>query len=93
MSPEVVVNELGDIAVFKIFILGAISWDIQLKIKFYGDTQAAVKRDLRAYIDHIPPKIKILNMAIPILMRFCSFVSNWSVTSRIMLHVIQRNVT
>ena len=26
--------------------------------------------------DDIPPKIKILNMVIPILMHFCSFVSN-----------------
>ena len=26
----------------------------------------------------IPPKIKILNMVIPILMHLCSFVSKWS---------------
>ena len=34
----------------------------------------------------IPPQIKILNMVIPILMHFCSFVSNWSVASPIKLH-------
>ena len=31
----------------------------------------------------IPPQIKILNTVIPILMHFCSFVSNWSIASRI----------
>ena len=32
----------------------------------------------------IPPQMKILNMVIPfLLMYFCSFFSNWSVTSRI----------
>ena len=36
---------------------------------------------------------KILNMVIPILMHFCSFVSNPSVASPIMGHVTQRNVT
>ena len=40
--------------------------------------------------DDIPPKMKILNMIIPILMYFCSLSSNWSVTSRIKPHVIQR---
>ena len=29
--------------------------------------------------DGIPPQIKTLNIVIPILMHFCSFVSNWSV--------------
>ena len=43
--------------------------------------------------DDIPPQMKILNMAIPVLMHFCSFVSNWSVASSIMPHVIQGNVT
>ena len=43
--------------------------------------------------DDIPPQIKILNMVIPILMHFCSFVSKWSVASRIKPHVIQRIVT
>ena len=33
--------------------------------------------------DDIPPKMKILNKIIPILMYFCSLSSNWSVTSRI----------
>ena len=33
--------------------------------------------------DDIPPQMKILNMVIPILMHFCSFISNWSVVSRI----------
>ena len=31
--------------------------------------------------DDIPPQMKILNMAIPILLPFCSFISNWSVTA------------
>ena len=31
----------------------------------------------------IPPRMKILNMVIHILMRFYSLVSNWSVASRI----------
>ena len=32
--------------------------------------------------DDIPPQIKILNMVIPILMRFLSLISNMSVASR-----------
>ena len=36
----------------------------------------------------VPPKMKNLNMVIPILMHFCSFVSNWSVASLIKPHVI-----
>ena len=31
--------------------------------------------------DNIALQMKLLNMVIPILMHFCSFVSNWSVTS------------
>ena len=31
--------------------------------------------------DDIPPQMKILNMVIPILILFCSFVSNWRVAS------------
>ena len=49
-------------------------------------TSEAVKHDFRTYM-------KILNMIIPILMHYCSFVSNWSVASHIMPHVTQRNVT
>ena len=30
--------------------------------------------------DDIPPQMKISNMVIPILMQFCSFVANWSIT-------------
>ena len=33
--------------------------------------------------DDIPPQMKILNMVIPILMRFYILVSNWSAASRI----------
>ena len=36
--------------------------------------------------DDIPPQIKILNLVIPILMRFYSLISNWSVASRIQPH-------
>ena len=43
--------------------------------------------------DDIPPQMNILNMVIPILMHFFSYVLNWSIASRIKLHVIQRNVT
>ena len=43
--------------------------------------------------DDIPHHMKSLNMVIPILMQFCSFVSNRSLASHIMLHVIKRNVT
>ena len=45
--------------------------------------------------DNIPPQMKILNMVIAIIMHFriCSLVANWSVASRIKLHVIQQNVT
>ena len=37
----------------------------------------------------MPPQIKILNMAIPIRMHFCSFVSNLSVASRMKPRVIR----
>ena len=36
--------------------------------------------------DEISPQMKILNMVIPILMRFYSLVSNWSVASNIKPH-------
>ena len=36
--------------------------------------------------DDIPPQMKILNMVIPIVMHFCSFISNLSVASRIKPH-------
>ena len=39
--------------------------------------------------DDIPPQIKILDMIIPILMLFYSFVSILSVESRKKSHVIQ----
>ena len=41
----------------------------------------------------IPPQMNILNLVIPIPMHLCNFVTNWSVASRKMLHVIQLNVT
>ena len=43
--------------------------------------------------DNIPPQMKNLNMVIPILMYFSSFVSNWTIASSITLRVIQQNVT
>ena len=43
--------------------------------------------------DDVPLQMKILNMVIPILMHFCSFISNQSVESHIKPHVIQQNVT
>ena len=36
--------------------------------------------------DNIPPKMEILNWVIPILMHFCSFVSNWSFGSHKATH-------
>ena len=41
----------------------------------------------------IPPQMNIFNMVIPILMHFCSFVSNRSIASSIEPHIIQQNVT
>ena len=41
----------------------------------------AVKRDSDSISGEIPPQMKILNMVIPILMHFCSFVSNLRVAS------------
>ena len=41
----------------------------------------------------IPPQMKILNMVIPILMRFYSLVSNLRVASHKKAYVIQQNVT
>ena len=46
----------------------------------------AVKRDFQRISDDTPPKIKVLNIVIPILMRFYRFVSNWSIVSRIKPH-------
>ena len=43
--------------------------------------------------DDMPPQMKALNMVIPILMHFCSFLLCWGVASRIKPHVIQWNVT
>ena len=43
--------------------------------------------------DDIPPKMKVLNMVMPILMRFYSLVSNWSVASHIKPHKGVRHPT
>ena len=43
--------------------------------------------------DDIPPQMKILNMVIPILMRFYKLVSNWSVAGRIKAHKGVRHPT
>ena len=43
--------------------------------------------------DDVPPKTKLLNMVITILMHFCSFVSNFSVAIRTKPHVSKRHVT
>ena len=53
----------------------------------------AGKRDFKRISDDIPPQMKSLNMAIPILMHFCSFISDWSIASRIKPYVIKRNGT
>ena len=39
--------------------------------------------NLICIFDDIPPQMKILNIAIPILMHFCNFISILSVTRRI----------
>ena len=36
--------------------------------------------------------MKILNMVVPILMHFCSFISNLSVASHIISHIMEREV-
>ena len=53
----------------------------------------AVKRDFRTYIRQYTSPNENLNMVIPILMHVYSFLSNWSVTSPIKPHLIQRYVT
>ena len=40
--------------------------------------------------DDIPPQMKILDMVIPILMHFCSLISNMSVASFIKPHLVQK---
>ena len=57
---------------FKIFIWGGISSDLVLRRRASG----AVKRDFRlqTYIRRYRPQMKILNMVVPILMRFNSLV-------------------
>ena len=62
------------------YIVGYTVGNLVLRRRASG----AVKCDFRMYI---PPKMKILNMAIPIQMHFGSFVSNWSVASGIMPYV------
>ena len=45
--------------------------------------------------DNIPPQMKISNMVFPIVMPFCSFVSNWSVTSHMcdLINDVKQNVS
>ena len=45
------------------------------------------KRDFQPMSDDIPPQIKKMNMVIPILMHFCSFISKWGVASRMKPHI------
>ena len=76
-------------------ILASISSDIWPEIQFYSNTWAEPWNVISESIsnNYIPPQMKILNIIIPILMHFCSFVSNWSFTSHIMLRIIQWHVT
>ena len=70
------------------YIVGYTVGDIVLRRR----ASSAVKRDFQTYIRRYtstPPQMKILYMVIPILMHFCSFVSNWSVASRIIGNVAQ----
>ena len=43
--------------------------------------------------DDIPHEMNILNMVIPILMHFSSFVSNLGIASCLKLDITQRSVT
>ena len=95
VCPNVLVVQLGDNCIQNFhlgrYIVGYTVGNLVLRRRASG----ALKRDFRTYIRRysLPPQMKILNMVIPILMHFCSFVSNWSVESGVMPHVIQRNVT
>ena len=52
-------------------------------VKVNGDARAEPLNVISEHIsDDIPPQMKIWNKVSPILMHFCSFVSNWSVASR-----------
>ena len=63
------------ITVFKIFIWGGTSLEIWLEIGCYGDERVKPKNKISDLISNdIPPQMKILNMVVPILMLFCSFI-------------------
>ena len=50
-----------------------------LKFSLSADSDMRVEPEnviFKHISDDIPPKMKILNMVIPILMHFCSFLSN-----------------
>ena len=65
------------ITVFKICILGGISSDIRQEIYFLRRHERnRKKRYFRPYIQQDTSPNKILNMVIPVLMYFCSFLSN-----------------
>ena len=62
------------------FNLGGIFSDIQSEI--------VLNVISKCIFNNIPPQMKILNMVIPILMHFYSFLSNRSIASRRKPHVI-----
>ena len=66
------------ITVFKISFGKAYHRIYGRKISFTATRERVSER----ISDDIPPKMKILNMVIPFLMHFCSFVSNWSFAFR-----------
>ena len=69
--------------------MGGISSELRPEIYFYGDAQVEPLNVISKRVsDDIPPLMKVLNMVIPILMPFCSFMSNCSVASRENPHVI-----
>ena len=72
------------------YIIGYTVGNLVLRRRASG----AVKRDLRTYIRRdTSPNENFEIMVIPILMHFCSFVTNLSVGSRIKPHVTKRDVT
>ena len=81
------------ITVFKFFFWRDTS-DIRSETEFYGDAQAEPSNVISQRIsDYIPPQMKLLNMVIPILMRFYRLISHWSTASRIKPYKGVRHLT
>ena len=71
------------------YIVGYTVGNLVLRRRASG----AVKRDFLTYIRRYTSPNENFEYGYPILMHFCSFVSNLSVASRVIPHVIQQNMT